>query len=209
MRIGVVASILALICLFCSPDSAFLQPKPEFRLGFQALAAIIPQIVGEPLDNEQHNPVNGDALQRTTSGLMVWRKADNWTAFTDGSRTWINGPLGIQVRRNDERFDWEIEPADLSQLAPSAPTPTPIPTPRQESSAHPSQKPSTTAATGPASSAVRSAEPAGMWVTSISSRTKYYTTKDNPYWKSWSPNNRVWFATEGELLSSYPGRVRK
>jgi glucose/arabinose dehydrogenase len=25
----------------------------------------------------------------------VWRKADNFTAFTDGVRSWINGPFGI------------------------------------------------------------------------------------------------------------------
>lgn len=38
---------------------------------------------------------------------MVWRKADNWTAFTDGHRTWINGPNGLQQRLNIERFAWE------------------------------------------------------------------------------------------------------
>ena len=44
--------------------------------------------------NAHHNPQNGDGLQETTAwhgkgGLMVWRKADNFTAFTDGYRTWI------------------------------------------------------------------------------------------------------------------------
>jgi hypothetical protein len=39
--------------------------------------------------------------------LLVWRAADNWTAFTDGASTWINGPLGIQSRPNSQRFVWE------------------------------------------------------------------------------------------------------
>jgi len=38
---------------------------------------------------------------------MAWRKADNWTAFTNGAMTWINGPVGVQSRPNDLRFDWE------------------------------------------------------------------------------------------------------
>lgn len=81
--------------------------KPKFVLGFKSLADLIPEIIGEPLEDEYH-AANGDGLQRTTNGLMVWRKADNWTAFTDGYRTWINGPQGLQVRLNTERFDWEL-----------------------------------------------------------------------------------------------------
>jgi plastocyanin len=37
----------------------------------------------------------------------VWRKADNWTAFTDGHQTWLNGPFGLQRRLNTTRFAWE------------------------------------------------------------------------------------------------------
>lgn len=83
-----------------------VEPRPAFKLGFKALADQIPDIVGNPLANE-HWGANGDSLQQTTKGLMVWRKADNWTAFTNGSRTWINGPNGMQDRANDDRFDWE------------------------------------------------------------------------------------------------------
>ncbi len=67
---------------------------------------MIPDVVGQPLENE-HYGANGDSLQQTTKGLLVWRKADNWTAFTDGSTTWINGPFGLQSRPNTDRFDWE------------------------------------------------------------------------------------------------------
>jgi hypothetical protein len=83
-------------------------------LGFKALHDLIPQIVGDCLENEHHNPENGDALQQTTGGLLVWRKADNWTAFTDGSTSWINGPSGLQSRPNSgPLFAWETgAPAD-------------------------------------------------------------------------------------------------
>jgi hypothetical protein len=79
----------------------------DFVLGFKTLADLIPDIVGEPLEDERHNPENGDGLQQTTSGLMVWRKADNWTAFTNGWETWVNGPFGLQKRLNNQLFDWE------------------------------------------------------------------------------------------------------
>ncbi len=86
--------------------SAVSAQTPEFKLGFKALAEQVPQVVGTPLENERWGD-NGDSLQRTTNGLMVWRKSDNWTAFTNGSRTWINGPAGVQERANEERFPWE------------------------------------------------------------------------------------------------------
>jgi peptidoglycan/xylan/chitin deacetylase (PgdA/CDA1 family) len=78
-----------------------------FQLGFKALHELIPETVGDCVVDEHHNPENGDALQETAKGLLVWRKADNFTAFTDGSRTWVNGPFGLQARPNAERFDWE------------------------------------------------------------------------------------------------------
>ena len=78
-----------------------------FHLGFATLAAMIPTDVGTCLEDENHNPLNGDGLQHTTGGLLVWRKSDNWTAFTNGYETWINGPRGLQKRLNEERFPWE------------------------------------------------------------------------------------------------------
>ena len=94
----------------------------QFVLGFADLKTLIdeaegPDKVGECLENQRSNPVNGDALQQTTGGLMAWRKLDNWTAFTDGYRTWINGPNGLEARLNTESFDWEATPP---------PTPTPV-----------------------------------------------------------------------------------
>lgn len=79
----------------------------RFVLGFAMLHDLIPNIVGGCLADEQHNPANGDGLQRTANGLLVWRKADNHTAFTDGYRTWVVGPYGLEYRLNSQRFSWE------------------------------------------------------------------------------------------------------
>src|ERR1700694_4587568 len=69
----------------------------QFVLGFQTLHDLMPATVGGCLVDEHHNPANGDGLQETAGptgagGLLVWRKADNWTAYTDGYHTWVNGP---------------------------------------------------------------------------------------------------------------------
>lgn len=96
-----------------SPVSAEAPPNPgasrfSFKLGFKLLAGQIPNTVGQPLEDE-HWGANGDSLQQTTNGLLVWRKVDNWTAFTNGDITWINGPNGIQSRPNVKRFPWEAQ----------------------------------------------------------------------------------------------------
>lgn len=81
----------------------------EIVLGFKTLRDLIGHdIVGECLENERY-AANGNSEQHTTGGLLVWRKADNWTAFTDGYRTWINGPNRLEQRLNTERFPWEVE----------------------------------------------------------------------------------------------------
>ena len=59
------------------------------------------------MDNERHDRDSGITLQNTTNGQLIWRKADNWTGFSDGERTWVNGPEGLQQRLNSESFDWE------------------------------------------------------------------------------------------------------
>lgn len=104
--------LAALALLFAGPlQTAAAAPAPQggacqFALGFRALHDLIPGIVGTCLTDEQHG-ANGDGLQFTANGLLVWRKADNFTAFTDGYRTWVNGPFGLQERLNTQRFDWE------------------------------------------------------------------------------------------------------
>ena len=40
------------------------------------------------------------------------------TAFTDGFRSWVNGPYGLQERLNSARFSWEA-PASSATVAPA------------------------------------------------------------------------------------------
>lgn len=133
---------ICLLLVLSLATTVSAQTRPEFKLGFKALADLIPAIVGQPLEDEHWGP-NGDSLQRTTAGLMVWRKADNWTAFTNGHMTWINGPNGVQIRGNGERLEWEREtavspqpsspaPAQPSVLTPHAPPATPTPAPQPQ-----------------------------------------------------------------------------
>jgi len=118
----------------------------EFTLGFKTLRDMIVaqygDIVGNCLENEWHNAFNGDALQQTTGGLMVWRKADNWTAFTNGSTTWLNGPFGLATRPNaGPFFSWEGPPPAAQPGGPlpaeqppaAEPTATPVPQPGKPS----------------------------------------------------------------------------
>jgi len=108
-----------------SGSSGSGQPAPlggpcVYQLGFATLRGMVVStygdIVGSCLENEWHNADNGDGLQRSSGrgggsiGMMVWRKADNWTAFTDGYQTWLNGPCGLQVRLNTQSFSWEGRP---------------------------------------------------------------------------------------------------
>ncbi len=111
MKHRFVALVVAgLLVLLAAPTAA--AAECEFVLGFKTLKTLInaaegPDKVGACLENERFTPEQGEALQQTTGGLLVWHKADNWTAFTDGYRTWVNGPDGLQSRLNTEQFDWE------------------------------------------------------------------------------------------------------
>ncbi len=96
----------------------------EFVLGFKTMRELIPNVVGECVDSQSFDPGSGDAVQRTSTGLLVWRKLDNWTAFTNGARTWIIGPQGLQERDNTARFPWEAPP----QVSAAPPPPPPPPT---------------------------------------------------------------------------------
>jgi hypothetical protein len=89
----------------------------DFAGGFKTLREALPRVVGDCTTTERH-VANGDGVQETTGGLLVWRKADNLAAFTDGYRTWVNGPFGIRQRLNTERFDWEPAAAPVVPIAP-------------------------------------------------------------------------------------------
>jgi hypothetical protein len=113
------------------PRVTLAQAGCQFLFGFKALHDQIPAVVGPCLGDETHNPDNGDGLQQTLGGLLVWRKADNWTAFTNGAITWLNGPCGLQTRPNQGPFyPWEGRPgADCSGSGGAAPAPVVPPAP--------------------------------------------------------------------------------
>ncbi len=83
----------------------------SYVLGFATLRSLVEGSqgagkVGACLEGEYH-ALNGDGLQWTTGGLLIWRKATNWTGFTDGQSTWVNGPHGLEKRSNGELLSWE------------------------------------------------------------------------------------------------------
>src|SRR5579862_248673 len=88
----------------------------QFQLGFRALHDLDATDIGNCTGNQMY-AANGDAQQSTARGLMVWRKADNFTAFTDGFHTWVNGPNGLQERLNSDRFPWEATASSSSGAA--------------------------------------------------------------------------------------------
>jgi hypothetical protein len=103
-----------------------------YQLGFATIYNLIPNIVGPCRTNEFHD-ANGNAGQYTANGFMQWRKADNFTAFTNGYQSWVNGPCGLEMRLNTQRFRWEANPEGLPLAptfcgAPPAPPATPVPT---------------------------------------------------------------------------------
>jgi len=115
MRLLILAIMTSIAVLLPTSPRMASAATCRFVLGFARLQAAMPA-TGDCLANEYYNPQNGDALQETTNGLLVWRKADNVVAFTDGYRSWLDGPYGIQARLNSERFAWEI--AGTSTLSP-------------------------------------------------------------------------------------------
>jgi len=123
-----VPRLVLIVCLVLlwAATAATAQAQTQscsYKLGFKMIADQMPQELGGCLEDEHYNALNGGSLQRTANGLLVWRKLDNFTAFTDGYHTWVNGPFGIQERLNTERFDWEA----VAPPAVAAPVPPPPP----------------------------------------------------------------------------------
>jgi uncharacterized protein YkwD len=104
-----IAVITAVASLFPASSAVAGSRSPcDFTDGFKTLHDLTPAVVGDCVNNQSY-AANGDARQLTTRGMLVWRKVDNWTAFTDGYQTWLNGPNGIAQRLNSQRFPWESQ----------------------------------------------------------------------------------------------------
>jgi len=125
-RALVVLIALTLTMGMAAPPVASANGHCTFKLGFAALRDLIPDTVGFCQENERHEPATGNTLQRTTGGLLVWRKADNWTVFTDGATTWLNGPFGLQTRPNaGPMYPWEAQIPAAAPPQPPAPAAAP------------------------------------------------------------------------------------
>lgn len=121
MRLILVVAVLILSAVPPIPTSTPAgAANCQFVLGFKTIHDLIPAIVGDCKVDQHYNQQNGDALQEAFGGLLVWRKSDNFTAFTDGYRSWVNGPFGIQMRLNNERFEWEASEPSAKIATPGA-----------------------------------------------------------------------------------------
>ncbi|GEM_PF-3059517 len=107
----------AILIILGLPPLALAEASCQFVLGFKALHDLDSLDIGECQDNQFLGNANGDQWQHTSKGLMVWRKADNWTAFTNGYQTWINGPAGLARRLNTELFPWEGDAVSRPNVA--------------------------------------------------------------------------------------------
>ncbi len=94
----------ALLCFAVAYPQAVSASHPdedsecEFVFGFKELHDLIPDTVGDCVEDEQHDASAGITTQRTTNGVMTWNKSDNLTTFTDDSHTWIIGKDGLLQR---------------------------------------------------------------------------------------------------------------
>ena len=78
-----VSLTAALSTLLSSPVSAQAQASCQFVRGFATLRTLAGANVVGNCSEDERSTINGDVLQATTTGLLVWRKIDNFTAFTD------------------------------------------------------------------------------------------------------------------------------
>jgi len=63
--------------------------------------------VGDCLEPERQIPGNGNAEQRTTTGLLVFRAIDSRILFQGANQTWINRDGQVVTRPNNQRLEWE------------------------------------------------------------------------------------------------------
>src|ERR1051326_5929896 len=105
-RWAAVTAATALSLASVLPQSVAAETAPSggstctFDFGFaEFLQSVSPDVVGSCLGPPRGN-ANGNIEQLTTNGLLFRRTWDGTSEFTDGSITWLNGPLGGGIRSN-------------------------------------------------------------------------------------------------------------
>ncbi|MDO8689075.1 MAG: glycoside hydrolase family 2 TIM barrel-domain containing protein [Dehalococcoidia bacterium] len=109
LRIGALVGLL----LAWAPGESRASGTCQITLGFAVLRDMVDQaegadMVGTCLEDVRYD-ADGNAMQITSNGLLGWSGSANWTGFTDGETTWVNGPNGLEKRSNDEQLQWEEE----------------------------------------------------------------------------------------------------
>jgi hypothetical protein len=82
---------------------------PKFAMGFADLQSQIGASMGDPIECEHPNPANGDTLQRTSTGVALYRQRTNMATFSDGWTHWALTSDGLiqWVARVDPPF-WQF-----------------------------------------------------------------------------------------------------
>ncbi|MCC7106188.1 MAG: hypothetical protein IT307_13685, partial [Chloroflexi bacterium] len=123
---GALGFALALVLVAEGAPALEAQPATQpvacsYSQPFKALHDQLPEVVGYCVERERSNTDNGNTEQRTTNGLLVWRKSDGRVLFTNGVTTWIIGPTGLLSRPSDgPLFPWEqlaARPARTTEAA--------------------------------------------------------------------------------------------
>jgi hypothetical protein len=106
-----VLGLIAILGLLAIPGVAQASAAPcRVAATFGGLQQLVPSI-GQCL-GDSARAGNGDVVQPTSGGLLVFRQSTATPAFTDGYHTWVIGPQGLQERLNSRRFSWEA-PASM------------------------------------------------------------------------------------------------
>jgi hypothetical protein len=114
---GLLLALLLAAILGAPSSSVAAQTTPAMGEGFRILAEQIPGGVGEVIDAESPT-AEGDIIQHTTLGELLWRKIDNVPIFSDETTAWLDGPYGLQSRPAGSTFLWEpVEPARITYRA--------------------------------------------------------------------------------------------
>jgi len=68
-----------------------------WEFGFAELKQQLGSGMGQPVDCAHPDPISGDSLQRTTTGLAFYRQSTNIATFTDGDNHWavVSGELAF------------------------------------------------------------------------------------------------------------------
>jgi len=78
--------------LTCPPGQP---PLPVLVPPVLLLIAVLGQTIGEPLECVHGNVENGDLLQQTSTGLLVYRTLSGTAVFTNGYVHWAMTPDGL------------------------------------------------------------------------------------------------------------------